>query len=206
MVVYGSVAVSKLGERIGRGNGYVDLDFATLKHCGSITDKTLIVTVVHDEQVKKCCSLVPLSSLTTIFHNSFKVYDTLPSNLFTDLDVPIDLIVTPTQVIRVPKRLPRPAGIKWAVLSQRRLGVVPVLQAIKDYETENGKTIVLKDEDTDVETNRRPKAIRRFVRRVRKGRSAGENGKPTDDATGRTRYRRKSKVNGRRFFDDRRFR
>lgn len=51
MVVYGSVAVSKLGERIGRGNGYVDLDFATLKHCGSITDKTLIVTVVHDEQV-----------------------------------------------------------------------------------------------------------------------------------------------------------
>lgn len=53
MVVYGSVAVSKLGERIGRGNGYVDLDFATLKHCGSITDKTLIVTVVHDEQVTK---------------------------------------------------------------------------------------------------------------------------------------------------------
>ncbi len=51
MVVYGSVAVSKLGERIGRGNGYVDLDFATLKHCGSITDKTLIVTVIHDEQV-----------------------------------------------------------------------------------------------------------------------------------------------------------
>lgn len=51
MVIYGSVAVSKLGERIGRGNGYVDLDFATLKHCGSITDKTLIVTVVHDEQV-----------------------------------------------------------------------------------------------------------------------------------------------------------
>lgn len=126
---------------------------------------------------------------------SFQVYDTLPSNLFTDLDVPLDIIVTPTQVIRVPKRLPRPAGIRWAILSQRRLGMVPVLQAIKDHETQNGKVIVLKDEDTDVETNR-PKAVRRFVRRVRKGRSAGENGR-SDDASGRTRFRRKSKVSER---------
>ncbi|XP_037028956.1 uncharacterized protein LOC119069157 [Bradysia coprophila] len=172
MVVYGSVAVSKLGERIGRGNGYVDLDFATLKHCGSITDKTLIVTVIHDEQL----------------------YDTLPTHLFTDLDVPLDLIVTPTQVIRVPKRLPRPAGIRWEILSQRRLGVVPVLQAIKDSETQSGKVITLKEEDTDVETNRRPKTVRRFVKRVRKGRSDGENGKVPDETTaGRTRLRRKSK-------------
>lgn len=123
------------------------------------------------------------------------MYDTLPSELFTDLDVPIDLIVTPTQVIRVAKRLPRPTGIRWTILSQRRLGVVPVLQAIKDHETASGKVIVLKDEDTDVETNRRPKSIRRFVKRTRKGRSAGENGKVPDETGGRTRYRRKSKVN-----------
>lgn len=130
--------------------------------------------------------------LTLIYF--FQLYDTLPSNLFTDLDVPIDIIVTPTQVIRVAKRLPRPVGIRWTILSQRRLGVVPVLQAIKDHETENGKVIDLKGEDTDVETNRRPKAVRRFVKRVRKGRSAGENGKLNDETTGRTRYRRKSKV------------
>ncbi|KAJ6637857.1 Methenyltetrahydrofolate synthase domain-containing protein [Pseudolycoriella hygida] len=170
MVVYGSVAVSKLGQRIGRGNGYVDLDFATLKHCGSITDKTLIVTLVHDEQL----------------------YDTLPSELFTDLDVPIDLIVTPTQVIRVAKRLPRPAGIRWSILSQRRLGVVPVLQAIKDHEIQNGKTIELKAEDTDVESNR-PKSVKRFVRRQVKPRSAGENNKSGAESTGRSRYHRKSK-------------
>lgn len=122
------------------------------------------------------------------------MYDTLPTKLFTDLDVPIDLIVTPTQVIRVAQRLPRPTGIRWTILSQRRLGVVPVLQAIKDHETENGKNIELKEVDTDVETNRRPKAVRRFVKRVRKGRSGGENGKLTDETAGRTRYRRKSKV------------
>lgn len=124
------------------------------------------------------------------------MYDTLPTRLFTDLDVPIDLIVTPTQVIRVAHRLPRPTGIRWTILSQRRLGVVPVLQAIKDHETQNGKNIELKEEDTDVETNRRPKAVRRFVKRVRKGRSGGENGKLPDETAGRTRYRRKSKVNG----------
>lgn len=122
------------------------------------------------------------------------MYDTLPSELFTDLDVPIDLIVTPTQVIRVTKRLPRPTGIRWTILSQRRLGVVPVLQAIKDHETAAGKVIVLKDEDTDVETNRRPKSIRRFVKRTRKGRSTGENGKLPEETGGRTRFRRKSKV------------
>ncbi len=136
--------------------------------------------------------------MLTFFYIFFflKLYDTLPTNLFTDLDVPIDLIVTPTQVIRVPKRLPRPAGIRWTILSQRRLGVVPVLQAIKDFETQNGKVIELKDEDTDVETNRRPKAVRRFVKRVRKGRSGGENGRPGDETSGRTRYPRKSKVSG----------
>lgn len=51
LLVFGSVAVSKIGQRIGRGNGYVDLDFALLKHCGAVTNKTIIVTVVHDEQV-----------------------------------------------------------------------------------------------------------------------------------------------------------
>lgn len=51
LVIFGSVAVSKTGQRIGRGNGYVDLDVAVLQHCGAVTDKTIIATVVHDEQV-----------------------------------------------------------------------------------------------------------------------------------------------------------
>lgn len=51
LLVIGSVAVSKTGQRIGRGNGYIDLDFGILKHCGAVTDKTIIVTIVHDEQV-----------------------------------------------------------------------------------------------------------------------------------------------------------
>lgn len=51
MLVIGSVAVSKDGYRIGRGNGYVDLDFGILVQLGVVTDKTIIVTTVHDLQV-----------------------------------------------------------------------------------------------------------------------------------------------------------
>lgn len=51
MIVIGSVAVDRDGRRIGKGNGYVDLDFALLVHCGVITNDTLIVTTVHDAQV-----------------------------------------------------------------------------------------------------------------------------------------------------------
>lgn len=53
LVVIGSCAVSRKGHRIGRGNGYVDLDLAILTHLGLLTPSTLIVTTVHDCQVKK---------------------------------------------------------------------------------------------------------------------------------------------------------
>ncbi|KXJ71481.1 hypothetical protein RP20_CCG020441 [Aedes albopictus] len=130
MVVVGSCAVSRQGHRIGKGNGYVDLDVGILIHLGVITKDTLIVTTVHDVQV----------------------YDTLPENLFQSYDLPLDLIVTPTEVIRVSKRLPRPAGIEWKLLSSRRLEIVPVLKCIKEFEEKSGKEIELKEEDTDVES------------------------------------------------------
>lgn len=51
IIVVGSCAVSRQGYRIGKGNGYVDLDFGLLTHLGVITDKTLVVTTVHEVQV-----------------------------------------------------------------------------------------------------------------------------------------------------------
>ncbi|XP_059612100.1 methenyltetrahydrofolate synthase domain-containing protein isoform X2 [Phlebotomus argentipes] len=157
MIVIGSVAVDREGRRIGKGNGYVDLDFALLVHCGVITNDTLIVTTVHDAQVS----------------------DSLPADLFKSYDVPVDMIVTPTEVIRVAKRLPRPQGIEWPLLSQRRLGIVPVLKVLKEKEEAANKAIELKAEDTDVESNRKPRQNRnkRFMKRQRKPRAEnnGEN-------------------------------
>ncbi|KAM7363787.1 methenyltetrahydrofolate synthase domain-containing protein lost [Cochliomyia hominivorax] len=147
MVIIGSVVVSSDGYRIGRGNGFNDLDIGLLIEIGSITDKTVIVTMVHDAQV----------------------VDSLPTNLFQKYDTPVDLIVTPTKVIRVAERLPRPTGIFWELLSERRLKIIPVLQVLKETQEKAGKVIVLKEEDTDVEQNQRNRYRRRFMSRRRFG-------------------------------------
>lgn len=51
MFIIGSVAVSREGHHIGKGNGYVDLDFGILTQQGIVTKDTIIVTTVHDIQV-----------------------------------------------------------------------------------------------------------------------------------------------------------
>uniref|UniRef100_A0A0K8VYT0 Methenyltetrahydrofolate synthase domain-containing protein n=1 Tax=Bactrocera latifrons TaxID=174628 RepID=A0A0K8VYT0_BACLA len=152
MVVIGSVVVSRDGYRIGRGNGYADQDIGLLTEIGSITPDTVIATMVHDLQV----------------------VDSLPKELFQKYDTPVDLIVTPTEVIHVSKRLPRSPGIFWELLSERRLKIVPVLQVLKESQEKDGKVIVLKEVDTDIEQNpnarnrRRGPASRRNRRRNRR--------------------------------------
>lgn len=113
LLVLGSVAVSKEGYRIGKGRGYADLEFGILKEMGAVNDETVIVTVVHDCQV----------------------FDTLPVELFKSHDVPVDFILTPTQIFEVKNRLPRPPGVIWNILSQRRVDLMPVLQELRDIKT-----------------------------------------------------------------------
>jgi 5-formyltetrahydrofolate cyclo-ligase len=70
---------------------------------------TLVVTTVHDEQV---------------------VTD-IPANSLTKHDVPVDVIVTPTRVIRVPNRALKPSGVFWDLLSPQKLAQIHVLQQLK---------------------------------------------------------------------------
>lgn len=148
MIVIGSVAVSRDGYRIGRGNGFTDLDIGLLIEIGSITPETIIATMVHDLQV----------------------VDSLPLGLFQKYDTPVDLIVTPTQVIHVANRLPRPTGLFWELLSQRRLKIIPVLQTLKETQEKDGRIITLKEEDTDIEQNQNNRNRRRGFPRRRFGR------------------------------------
>lgn len=156
LVVIGSVVVSRDGYRIGRGNGFADLDIGLLIELGVITPETAIVTIVHDVQV----------------------VDTLPVNLFQKYDTPVDIIVTPTEVIRVAKRLPRPNGVFWELLSERRLKILPVLQQLKEQLEKAGKKITLKEEDTDVEqhqnSRRRRGPLRRRFQRGNPGRTTSQ--------------------------------
>ncbi|XP_061401335.1 uncharacterized protein LOC133337087 [Musca vetustissima] len=184
MVIIGSVVVSRDGYRLGRGNGFIDLDIGLLIEAGAITPNTLIVTLVHDAQV----------------------VDNLPTNLFQKHDAPVDLIVTPTEVIRVAKRPPRPTGLFWELISERRLKAVPVLESLKEAQEKEGKIITLKEEDTDVEhsRNRRRFPRRRFGNRGRYPRRTVSQNNATDQQQGDNAQQQKRNPSRRRRFVNRR--
>lgn len=70
--------------------------------------------------------------LVVLLSFQFKVYDTLPESIFQPYDVPVDYIVTPTEIIKVQNRPSRPLGIIWNLLSQRKLNLMPILKFLKE--------------------------------------------------------------------------
>ena len=128
LVVVGSVAVDRLGRRIGKGEGFADLEFAmAASHHNAVTPETVIITTVHDIQV----------------------FDELPKTLFKDHDIPVDIIVTPTEVFRVNDRLPKPDHIMWNMISREKFEQIPILRELQFKEQKSGKNVTLKDEEND---------------------------------------------------------
>lgn len=110
MVVTGCVAVGTDGARLGKGGGFADLEFALATAAGLIGPATLVVTTVHELQVR------PAGEIPTAAH-----------------DAPVDLVVTPDRVIDCrPRRGPRPAdGIRWAELTEEKITAIPLLTALR---------------------------------------------------------------------------
>jgi 5-formyltetrahydrofolate cyclo-ligase len=106
LLVFGSVAVSPDGDRVGKGEGYAELEFAVLRTLGSVPEDVPIATTVHDVQV------VP----------------TIPREPF---DVTLDLICTATRTLRPAHRGPRPPGVLWDMLPNERLAEMPVLEELR---------------------------------------------------------------------------
>lgn len=106
LIVEGSVTVNAYGERLGKGEGYGELEFAILRELGLVDADVPIATTVHDLQV---------------------IDDRLPQDPY---DVPIDIIATPTRVIRVHGRGYRPSGMIWHMLSNEKLMSIPLLQEL----------------------------------------------------------------------------
>jgi 5-formyltetrahydrofolate cyclo-ligase len=109
LIVAGSVAVDPRGARLGKGGGYSDLEFALAVAHGAIDDRTLVVTTVHDAQVVR--GRIPM-----IAH-----------------DVPVDVVATPTRLIRTRRAFPRPSGIRWEELSREQLAAMPPLAALAPH-------------------------------------------------------------------------
>ena len=122
LVVVGSTAVCpRTGARVGKGEGFAELEWGILSAQGNLDPSTtLVVTTVHDEQV----------------------VDDIPVGSLTKHDVPVDVIVTPTKVIRVPNRAPKPSGIFWDLLSPQKLAQIRVLRQLKlEVEAREGITL-----------------------------------------------------------------
>jgi len=111
-VVVGSTAVCpKSGARVGKGEGFAELEWGILSLQGQLdAARVPVVTTVHDCQV----------------------VDDMPQGQLTKHDVPVDIIVTPSRVIRVGAgRAPKPAGVFWELLSPQKLAQIRVLQQLK---------------------------------------------------------------------------
>ena len=107
LIVSGSVAVTKDGGRIGKGEGYSDLEYAVLRELGLVDEETPVATTIHDRQLID-------EAVTLAAH-----------------DVAMDLVVTPERVIR-PEGSDQPAGLDWDLLDDERRDEIPVLRRLEE--------------------------------------------------------------------------
>lgn len=107
LIVMGSVAVTEDGLRLGKGGGYGELEYAILLEFGKIDRSVPIATNVHDLQI--------LNDLPRDPH-----------------DLTLDVIATPTKLIRVEKPSQRPKGIIWELLDESKVKEIPILSRLKN--------------------------------------------------------------------------
>ncbi len=105
LIVEGSVAIDKNCNRLGKGEGYGDIEYGILTELGIVDEKTPIATTIHDLQL----------------------VDNIPRKPH---DVPVDLIVTNTRIIRCGKRGHRPKGIDYESLPKEKLDAIPLLKEL----------------------------------------------------------------------------
>jgi 5-formyltetrahydrofolate cyclo-ligase len=105
LVVSGSVAVREDGARIGKGEGFSDLEWGILWDLGLVDAETPVATTVHELQV---------------------VDDEWAPDAH---DVPMDLVVTPERTVRTGAE-GKPEGVDWAALPAERLEAMPVLREL----------------------------------------------------------------------------
>lgn len=113
LVVAGSVAVTTDGARVGKGEGYSDLEWAVLSELDAVDDDTTVATTVHELQVADG----PESPVPA--EESPPAPDAH--------DVPLDLVVTPDRVVRTGTPFERPEGVDWDLLDEETLADIPVL-------------------------------------------------------------------------------
>jgi 5-formyltetrahydrofolate cyclo-ligase len=107
LIVMGAVAVAADGARVGKGEGYAELEYAVLCELGRLRPGVVVCTTVHDVQV----------------------VDEIPVEPF---DVSVDLVATPTRLFATRTPYARPTGVLWEYLSAERIEAMPPLAELRD--------------------------------------------------------------------------
>jgi 5-formyltetrahydrofolate cyclo-ligase len=107
-IVCGSVAVTRDGRRCGKGEGYSDIEYAILRELGH--PPVPVATTVHDIQI----------------------VDGLPRD---PTDLPLSVIVTPHEIIRVKRPSRAPTGIQWERVDEAQMEEMPVLKELRALPT-----------------------------------------------------------------------
>ena len=106
LIVTGSVAVDRSGGRLGKGEGYAELEYAVLRELGAVDESTPVATTVHDLQL----------------------VDRVPRD---EYDLTVDIIATPSRLYRIEPRPPKPRGIIWEKLPEEKLREIPLLRELQ---------------------------------------------------------------------------
>jgi len=121
LVVMGSAVVSRKGRRLGKGEGFADLEWAMMACMGAVSQDTTVITCVHDCQIK----------------------EEMPDELFQEFDLSVDVIVTPTQTLIVENPIKKPTGIYWSKLTERKFDRIPIMKQLRESEKEKGVDVTL---------------------------------------------------------------
>jgi 5-formyltetrahydrofolate cyclo-ligase len=118
LLITGASAVSTHGIRFGKGHGYFDLEWAMFSEIECLANDPLVVCTVHD------CQVVDLALVGSQF------------------DTRIDLIVTPTRSIPIPKEQGhQPGQVLWDRLEPGILERIPPLQELQQMQQQKGNTL-----------------------------------------------------------------
>ena len=111
LVVTGCVAVGLDGARLGKGGGFADLEFALARAAGLISDDTLVVSTVHELQLR-AAGEIPVAA-----H-----------------DAPVDLAITPERIVdcREHRRHRPTGGIVWESLTEEKIAAIPLLHRLRE--------------------------------------------------------------------------
>ncbi len=102
LLITGASAVNLGGQRMGKGHGYFDLEWALLSEIGAVGESTEIAVVVHD------CQLVDIDVAAAAAH-----------------DVPVDWIITPARTLRANAGGRAPGRVRWDLLRGTELESIP---------------------------------------------------------------------------------